>query len=259
MGKTLITFVLDRSGSMGMILDATIEAYNAYVEELRRDLADNGGDPIDFTLIQFDSPAGPVKHVFETPIEQVPLLTRETFKPRGGTPLIDAVLETVRALEAAIEKKDEKPKVIVCVQTDGEENSSRSSWSELKELIGRKQAEGWQFNFMGAGIDAYQQSARMGLSTAATMSYDSTDLGATRAAFAASATNAGQFRRGVLRSTSYTASQKAAAGDAFDPDGRDSLPLASAISSARARGISSARSGLDLSGGKKEKKDGLTL
>lgn len=251
MGKTLITFVLDRSGSMGIILDATIEAYNAYVEGLRKDLADNGGDPIDFTLIQFDSPAGPEKHVFETPIEQVPLLTRLTFQPRGGTPLIDAALETIRALEAAVEKKDEKPKVIVCIQTDGEENSSKGSWSELKELIGRKQAEGWQFNFMGAGIDAYQQSAKMGLSTAATMSYDSTDLNATRAAFFASATNASEFRRGVSMSTSYSAGQKLSAGDAFDPDLKVKV---SAAAFSRAASAS-----LDLSEKKKEKKGGLTL
>lgn len=255
MGKTLITFVLDRSGSMGMIRSATIEAYNSYVEGLRKDLAENGGDPIDFTLIQFDSPAGPEKHVFETPIESVPLLTESTFVPRGGTPLIDAVLETIRALEAAVEKKDEKPKVIVCIQTDGEENSSRGSWSELKELIGRKQVEGWQFNFMGAGIDAYQQSAAMGLSAAATMSYDSNDLNATRAAFAASVSNASEFRRGVSMSTSYSVGQKLAAGDAFDPD------LKKVKSSSSSKMKASATTGLNLSEKKekKEKKSGLTL
>ena len=33
---TLVTFLLDRSSSMGSCLDSTIEAFNGYVEELKR-------------------------------------------------------------------------------------------------------------------------------------------------------------------------------------------------------------------------------
>jgi hypothetical protein len=46
--------------------------------------------------------------------------------------------------------------VIVVFQTDGEENASRDhSLDELWNLIERRRAEGWQFVFLGADMDAY--------------------------------------------------------------------------------------------------------
>src|SRR5262245_60704989 len=49
--RTLVTFLLDRTGSMEAIRDDTIGGFNAYLEGLKSD----GGAEIDFTLIQFDS------------------------------------------------------------------------------------------------------------------------------------------------------------------------------------------------------------
>jgi hypothetical protein len=84
-------------------------------------------------------------------------------------------------------------------------------------LIKEKSEAGWQFNFMGAGIDAYQQGQRMGITAAQTMSYDSGDAEATKAAFAASATVTRSFSKGMSKDTSYSAAQKREAGDRFDP------------------------------------------
>lgn len=215
--RTLVTFVLDRSSSMSMIKSGTLEALNTYVDTLKIDVEKNGG-AIDFTLVQFSS-MGIDKTYFEKPIADVTHLTDSTYQPMGGTPLIEAVTNTINALQAAIDAKGDKPKVVFCIQTDGEENSSgpEYSWSVLKELIATKQAQGWQFNFMGAGIDAYQQSGMMGLSASQTVSY-SNDLTSTRAAFEASATNTAEFRSGMRRDTTYMGFQKLAAGDEFDPE-----------------------------------------
>lgn len=209
---TNVTFLLDRSGSMGAIKSATIEAFNAYLDELRK------GEGISFSFLQFDSVS--LDTIFKNvPIKDASSLTNDTFQPRGSTPLIDACVKTIKAVERALESRGDKAKVVICFQTDGQENCSREhTWGELNDLIKEKTKLGWQFNFMGASIDAYEQAQKMGLGNAQTLSYDSTDLHATRQAFAASAVNTTNFASGAVASTVYSGAQKLAAGDQFDPD-----------------------------------------
>src|SRR5580692_11735 len=85
---TLVTFLLDRSSSMGSCRDATIEAFNGYIAELR-----NAKTPMLFTFLQFDyygSGCSIERVCFEQAPKNVPDLTKETYQPRGGTPLIEA-------------------------------------------------------------------------------------------------------------------------------------------------------------------------
>jgi uncharacterized protein YegL len=208
--QTLVTFVLDKSGSMASCFDATVEAFNAYIKELK-----NGGEDIAFSLIQFDSVS--IETTWKNaPISDVTGLSRDNYQPRGSTPLIDAAYKAIKATEKrAAELTD--PKVIVCIQTDGQENDSRQyTWAQLNDLIKEKTAQGWQFNFMGVGIDAYTQASLMGLSASQTMAYDASDLAATRQAFAASGANTRLYASGARGSTTYSTEQKMAAGDKFD-------------------------------------------
>jgi Mg-chelatase subunit ChlD len=211
---TLVTFVLDRSSSMSSCWDSTIEAFNGYVDGLR-DTPD-----IDFTLVQFDHHHASMqleKTCVAIPVKQAPKLSRDNYQPRGSTPLIDAAYTVIKAVEASLESKPKDTKVVICIQTDGEENCSRQhTWEQLASLVKEKQDLGWQFNFMGAGIDAYQQGARMGVAAQSTMSYDHTDLGSTRAAFAASAQNTRMYSSGLSASTAYSDLQKQAAGDRYN-------------------------------------------
>lgn len=212
--ETLVAFLLDRSGSMMSIRDDTIGAFNAYLDGLQR-----GGEPIIFSFLQFDSVS--VDTLCKNlPVKDVAPLTIETFEPRASTPLIDAAYKTIKAVEEAAEKR-QGCKVVVCIQTDGQENCSTShTWAELNQLIKEKSAAGWQFNFMGAGIDAYAQGARMGISAKNTMSYDSASPEATKAAFSAGAASTMRFASGAAASTAYLASERSAAGDRFDPQGK---------------------------------------
>lgn len=210
MSYTLVTFLLDKSGSMTHGLDDTIGAFNIYLDGLRK------SDDIQFTLLQFDSFDIEKTAVNMTP-RDVPNLDRKTFIPRGGTPLIDAAYKTIRAVERQVEAATEKPKVVICIQTDGQENESREhKWEELSDLIKEKTAAGWEFVFMGASIDAYEQGSRMGISRASTVSYDSRDRAATESAFAFTASNAVNFAAGRSASAGYTTHQKKMSGDKFD-------------------------------------------
>ncbi len=207
--RTLVTFLLDRTGSMQQIRDDTIGAFNAYLEGLQK-----GGAAIDFTFIQFDSMSID-KICVQTPVGQVPQLTRETYEPRASTPLIDAAYKTVKAVEESL-AGDTETKVVICFHTDGEENSSTEhSWDELNALIKEKGKLGWQFNFMGVGLDAYDQGARMGISPQATVAYDHRDAEATRMAFGGVADNACSYARAETPTTAFRPVQKEAAGDKF--------------------------------------------
>lgn len=206
----LVTFLLDRSSSMGAIRDATIEAFNGYLGTLK----EGNSDGIEFTFLQFDSVSLDKLYV-AAPVKTVPDLTRQTFEPRGGTPLIDAAVKTINATAKALAERPGSTKVVVCIQTDGEENQSTEyTWQDLNALIKAKTAEGWQFNFMGAGIDAYAQGAKMGISAGQTMSYNSADLQATKSAFRASAQNTRGFASGAMQSTAYLSTQRMASGEA---------------------------------------------
>lgn len=211
--KTLVTFLLDRSSSMSSIHKETVSAFNEYLDELKR--AKTG---IDFTFIQFDTYGSGLSMervcVCE-PVKKVPNLTMQSFQPRGSTPLIDAAFKTIKAIENQEAAKNSK--IVVCIQTDGEENSSTShNWEELKTLISEKTKAGWQFNFMGAGIDSYNQGSKMGISVANTVSYGK-DMASTQAAFRAAGMNTQSYASGMSQNTSFLASQKVAAGDIFQP------------------------------------------
>ena len=214
-GTTLVTFLLDRSGSMENGKGATIDAFNSYISSMQEERSD--GFKCEFTFLTFDDISLDKIHVCE-PIRNVNRLNIHTYQPRGGTPLIDSCMQTILALEDSLRSRDDNPKIVVCFQTDGAENMSRKyRTDELKRKIETCQAKGWQFNFMGAGLDGYSIATQMGIGHANTMSYDRHDYGRTLQAFAANAVNTRNYGIGATGSTAYMMSQRADAGDAFVP------------------------------------------
>src|SRR5438105_2772073 len=81
--RTLVTFLLDETGSMESIKDDTIGGFNSYLNSLRAESAS-----IDFTLIKFDS-RRIEKVCVAVPVAQVAELTTASYHPGASTPLID--------------------------------------------------------------------------------------------------------------------------------------------------------------------------
>jgi hypothetical protein len=208
--KSLVSFVLDRSGSMALIQDDTIGGFNTYLNTLKSKAVKG----LRFSLTQFDTQS--VDEIYKAvKIKEVKELTKETFVPRSGTPLIDTVC---RAIKSAEQYADKDTKVVISILTDGQENSSTEfEWDDLKRLISQKEELGWEFDFMGAGIDAYAQGARMGVPDSNTMSYDKSDSRATMDSFRARASNTVAFAAGAAQNMAYSADQKLKAKDKFDP------------------------------------------
>ena len=194
----LINVVLDRSGSMESIRDTTISGFNTYLAEQAKLPGAR------FSLTQFDTEG--IDHDYvAVPVEQVHRLSRDTFVPRGGTPLYDAVAASINAVIAG------KPsgKVVFVIITDGAENSSREYTREqVFELVNRQRTAGWEFVFMGANVDAYEVGAGLGVAAASSYNYAADAAGVARA-YAAVSRTTGLYRRNMLASMDMSASDLA--------------------------------------------------
>lgn len=203
--RTLVTFLLDETGSMESIKDDTIGGFNSYLDSLK-----SAGALIDFTLVKFDS-RRIEKVCVAVPIAQVAELNTSTYTPGATTPLIDAAYKTIKAVEQSLNGKN--PKIVVCIQTDGHENASTEhTWDELNALIKEKTAAGWQFNFLGTGIDAYDTGARMGVAAMSTMA-SSLQPEKVRRSFAEMGAASADFATGRASNTSLSMRARAASGD----------------------------------------------
>lgn len=158
--KTEIIVILDRSGSMYEIANDAIGGFNSFIESQK---AVEGEATV--TLVQFDDQ---YEVVYENiPLMEVKPLTNETFKPRGGTALNDAICKTIGNINrrnfCSVCHGDTKR--IVAILTDGEENSSKEfSADKVKEMITHQREEHkWEFIFLAANQDAFATGAIYGI------------------------------------------------------------------------------------------------
>lgn len=158
--QTEIVVVLDRSGSMGSIAEATVEGFNTFLSEQQ-----NAQGEAFITLVQFDDQ-------YEMNYKSIPvkeakaLINRETFVPRGSTALYDAIGKTINEMNT---DRD----VIFVIITDGHENVSREFRGEsVKRMIETMENErGWKFVYMGANQDAVKTGAAFGMKAANSVTY----------------------------------------------------------------------------------------
>ncbi|WP_303680826.1 vWA domain-containing protein, partial [Pelodictyon luteolum] len=175
-GYTHITVILDRSGSMDEIRDDTIGGFNAFIEEQKK-----GQGKATLTLVQFDT-ADPyeVIHSFRL-IGDVPALTPETYVPRGGTPLLDALGRGINDIDRcvlALPEAERPGNIMVAVITDGEENSSREFRKEqIEKMIKAKTAGGWTFIFLSADLNAVHDAVRLGFHQESSIPFDKSPEG----------------------------------------------------------------------------------
>lgn len=205
---TDVTVVLDSSGSMATHREATIDGFNGYIKALRAEVPGAR-----LSLMPFDSDErGTPRLAFrysDKPIDSVPLLSRQSYVPDGGTPLYDAV---GRAIETAEERNDRpgtRARVIIVVQTDGHEGGSeRYTQSALQRRIAEKQAAGWLFVFLGAGIDAIRGGGALGILPAHSLTYSGRK--SNEAFTALSAVTKGYASVGDAKRVGFSAEQRAA-------------------------------------------------
>jgi len=164
-----VSILLDRSGSMQGLEGDVVGGINGFLGDQR----DGEGD-CTVTLAQFDSEAPFEVLASALPIDQVVDLTVDQYRPRGATPLLDAIGALLDDAERRLGEGPANGTVdpVVVVFTDGLENASqRITRSDLFARIGRLRDAGWTFVFLGANQDSYLEAGRLGFAVANTQNF----------------------------------------------------------------------------------------
>lgn len=156
---TLVSFLLDRTGSMGSIANDVIGGFNTFIEGQAKEPGE-----CKFVLTLFDSQSIDVEE-FDS-VKDVPALTAWSYVPRAATNLLDAIGQTI----VHVQDMDKLPKrVLFVIYTDGYENASREyRRADIKALIEKKTEQGWDFIFLGADIDAIGEAGSFGVAASST-------------------------------------------------------------------------------------------
>ena len=166
----LIHFLLDRSGSMENCLADTIGGFNAFVREQ--------APKSTMSLYLFNNS---FEIVYENKkIKDVKKMEVSTFRPRGGTALLDAIARTIEQVEKNNTQRwgdlDDVGNVIV-ILTDGDENSSTQyTKKEINDMISSKKAQGWKFVFLAANQDAIKSANDIGIGREAAIDFDTANM-----------------------------------------------------------------------------------
>ena len=159
-----IVFLLDKSGSMGAMLNETIENFNSFVDE-QKELSDKAY----MTLITFDS----ICHKVFTKknVSQVDHLCRKIYRPLGCTALYDAIGSTIHDI------KDKN--VLMVILTDGQENDSKKYKDKKKlfKLREDKEKEGWKFLYLGVSEESINDASSIGIAKQDTITWNNNAAG----------------------------------------------------------------------------------
>ena len=160
---------------MGGLESDTIGGFNSMMEQQKKT-----GEKAVVSTVLFDDVCEVIHD--RVPIEKIEKMTDKQYHVRGCTALLDAVggaIHHIGNVHKYARDEDRPTKTIFVITTDGLENSStRYSYSQVKKMIKRQQKKyGWEFIFVGANIDAYEEASRFGIRRDRTANYINDDVG----------------------------------------------------------------------------------
>ena len=166
---TAILMIVDRSGSMASLRQATVDNINKFLNE-QKEVA---GDVM--LSLCFFSDTYSLFYDF-TDLKSVKELHAIDYEPYGCTALLDALgnsIDYFGADLAHMREEDRPSKVVVMVITDGMENFSRHlTLEQVKEKVQHQTEKySWQFCFVGANMDAISVGDSMGFSQQNSINY----------------------------------------------------------------------------------------
>lgn len=161
-----ITFVIDKSGSMYSKVADVIGGFNSFIQE-QKDVKEG---ETEVSIYTFNDKVQ--KTVVNTNIDDISLLTEETYIPGGNTALNDALgtaINETGAYLASLNEEDRPSKVIIVVMTDGAENSSKEfTRDKVKEMIKHQEEKySWTFVYIGNDMTDDRQAQSYGISNSA--------------------------------------------------------------------------------------------
>jgi hypothetical protein len=171
--KSVVVFILDKSGSMMWMKDKAIEMFNEQLRVIQTETKVNTkgclvtfNDKVDFDIWMED-------------YKGIPVLTGDKYQPNGSTALYDAIGHSICLLKEGMNTDDPKLTILFVIVTDGEENFSKEFKQEMilkltedLQLTGR-----WTFVFTGCSETLLKDAKVMGLRGANVYHYAASAVG----------------------------------------------------------------------------------
>jgi hypothetical protein len=189
--KNYIGISCDHSGSMGMIARAAGRDYNDNIASIKEGSDEHGIDTIvSVVACGTGRPAKNVMEVVNSSVHMLKPIADGGYKADGNaTPLFDSVMMLIDQLSAVPDASNPDVSFVVMTITDGQDNASRVSGTQLAKRIKELQAtDRWTFVFrVPRGEKRYL--TQMGIPDGNILEWDQTEKGvqvasaATRSAF----------------------------------------------------------------------------
>jgi uncharacterized protein YegL len=177
-GTVHLAMIVDESGSMQGLDETVVNGINEFLHSFKG----NKDADVRVWIGMFDAHPGDPRvrvKVDGKKVSKTAPLGIEDYNPRGMTPLNDAILDTIKAIE---KKKTKKERAFMVILTDGLENASEASAETVKREIAKREEQGWSFLYLGANQDARATSAAIGLGQQGkSMNFAATKVGTSNA------------------------------------------------------------------------------
>lgn len=143
--KNYIAVVLDRSGSMSFVRQATIDAFNAQVQKIKEESRDQ-----ETTISLFTFADRAEVSFFDADLDTLRPLATKDYQPNGQTALLDGVGLAIEMFKGVPDADRDHVSFLVITITDGGENHSRKYDAErIVRLIAEcQQTDRWTFAFL---------------------------------------------------------------------------------------------------------------
>jgi len=153
--------LLDESGSMQAIYDATLSGCNEVLQTIKASAADPELEQC-VQLTSFNS-LGIRDRISLSKASDLQMLKPKDYQPNATTPLYDAMGHSfTRLMKVASESSGVQ--VHCSIITDGLENASQEyDHSAIRSLIADLRTRGWEFVFIGADFDVEKVATQMGI------------------------------------------------------------------------------------------------
>lgn len=170
--STELVFILDRSASMEGLEKETVDGFNSMLAKQKKEKSKSYVTTVLFSDVMQEL-------YFRKPLHEVMKLTKQDYRVKGRTALLDAIGNTVCKMKSEKIPYRGTGKVIIVIITDGLENASKEFRYDILEKLLRemKDKHGWEFLFLGANMDAVKEAARIGISANRSVTYINDSVG----------------------------------------------------------------------------------
>jgi uncharacterized protein YegL len=171
--KIINLIILDESGSMQSIKEATISGFNEVVQTVKGVGKQFPEQEHFITFVTFNG-LGIKTLLFNEPVAKLDQIDKKKYQPDSLTPLFDAMGFSLTRLRQEVQNYPDY-NVLVTILTDGMENDSKEyNGLAIKKLVDELSLQNWTFTYIGANHDVVEFAATISITN--TMSYQANDV-----------------------------------------------------------------------------------